>query len=163
MRFADRVTNATRARRIETILTASRTILASCVRAADVGQLKGNHAVKNAKELLEDFFKASWRDPKQMVAMFAEDGGLELPYLTDFGYPERFAGARASPDSPHFSTTPFPVFVWRISRSSSRRRTRSSPNTNSPRSRQKQAARCTSCSLAGWWPRTARSSWFARP
>ena len=49
--------------------------------------------MKNAKELLEDFFKASWRDPKQMVAMFAEDGGLELPYLTDFGYPERFAGA----------------------------------------------------------------------
>src|SRR5882672_4757188 len=49
--------------------------------------------MKNARELLEDFFKASWRDPKVMVAMFAEDGGLELPYLTDFGYPERFAGA----------------------------------------------------------------------
>jgi hypothetical protein len=49
--------------------------------------------MKNAKELLEDFVKESWRDPKAMVSMFAEDGGLELPYLTDFGYPERFAGA----------------------------------------------------------------------
>ena len=52
--------------------------------------------MKNAKELLEDFFKASWRDPKVMVGMFAEDGGLELPYLTDFGYPERFAGAEVA-------------------------------------------------------------------
>ncbi len=49
--------------------------------------------MKNARQLLEDFFKASWRDPKAMVSMFAEDGALELPYLTDFGYPERFAGA----------------------------------------------------------------------
>jgi uncharacterized protein len=49
--------------------------------------------MKNARQLLEDFYKASWRDPKVMVSLFAEDGGLELPYLTDFGYPERFAGA----------------------------------------------------------------------
>jgi hypothetical protein len=49
--------------------------------------------MRNAKELLEDFIEASWRDPKVMVGLFAEDGALELPYLTDFGYPERFAGA----------------------------------------------------------------------
>ena len=49
--------------------------------------------MKNATELLQDFFEASWRDPKEMVSLFTADGGLELPYLTDFGYPERFAGA----------------------------------------------------------------------
>jgi hypothetical protein len=28
-----------------------------------------------------------------MVSMFTEEGGPELPYPTEFGYPERFAGA----------------------------------------------------------------------
>jgi hypothetical protein len=70
--------------------------------------LKGDHAVKNAKELLEDFVKASWRDPNVMVSMFTEDGGLELPYLTDFGYPERFAGAEGITGFTEFLHETFP-------------------------------------------------------
>jgi len=64
--------------------------------------------MKNAKELLEDFVKASWRDPKQMVSMFTEDGGLELPYLTDFGYPGRFAGAEGISGAAKFLQDTFP-------------------------------------------------------
>jgi hypothetical protein len=64
--------------------------------------------MKNAKELLEDFVKESWRDPKVMVSMFTEDGGLELPYLTDFGYPERFAGAEAITGFTEFLHDTFP-------------------------------------------------------
>jgi len=64
--------------------------------------------VKNARELLEDFIQASWRDPKVMVGMFTEDGGLELPYLTDFGYPERFAGAEGITGFTEFLHDTFP-------------------------------------------------------
>jgi len=69
---------------------------------------KGDRTVKNAKELLEDFVKESWRDPKVMVSMFTEDGGLELPYLTDFGYPERFAGAEGITGFTEFLHETFP-------------------------------------------------------
>ncbi len=64
--------------------------------------------MKNAKELLEDFVKASWRDPKLMVSMFTEDGGLELPYLTDVGYPERFAGTEGITGFTKFLQGTFP-------------------------------------------------------
>jgi hypothetical protein len=64
--------------------------------------------MRNAKQLLEDFIKASWRDPKVMVGLFAEDGALELPYLTDFGYPERFAGAEGISGFTEFLQDTFP-------------------------------------------------------
>ena len=64
--------------------------------------------MKNAKELLEDFVEASWRDPDVMVSMFTEDGGIELPYLKDFGYPERFAGAEGISGAAKFLHDTFP-------------------------------------------------------
>jgi hypothetical protein len=64
--------------------------------------------MKNAKELLEDFFEASWRDADVMVSMFTEDGALELPYLTDFGLPGRFAGAEGISGATKFLRDTFP-------------------------------------------------------
>ena len=64
--------------------------------------------MKNAKELMEDLVRESWRDPEVMVSMFTEDGGLELPYLTDFGYPERFAGAEGITGFTKFLQQTFP-------------------------------------------------------
>ena len=37
--------------------------------------------MKNAKELLEEFTAASFRDPKQASEMFTDDGAFEMPYL----------------------------------------------------------------------------------
>src|SRR6478736_6258791 len=76
--------------------------------ASEFTILKGDHAVKNAKELLEDFVEASWRDPEVIVSMFTEDGGLELPYLTDFGLPGRFAGAEGISGAAKFLHDTFP-------------------------------------------------------
>jgi len=64
--------------------------------------------MKNARELLEDVFKESWRDTNVMVGMFAEDGALELPYLTDFGLPGRFAGAEGITGAAKFLHDTFP-------------------------------------------------------
>ena len=51
--------------------------------------------MKNAKELLEEFTAASFRDPKQAAEMFAEDGAFEMPYLESFGLPGRYEGREA--------------------------------------------------------------------
>lgn len=64
--------------------------------------------MKNARELLEDVFKESWRDADVMVSMFTEDGALELPYLTDFGLPGRFAGAEGIAGAAKFLHDTFP-------------------------------------------------------
>ena len=64
--------------------------------------------MKNARELLEDVFKESWRDTNVMVGMFTEDGALELPYLTDFGLPGRFAGAEGITGAAKFLHDTFP-------------------------------------------------------
>ncbi len=64
--------------------------------------------MKNARELLEGVFKESWRDAKVMVGMFTEDGALELPYLTDFGLPGRFAGAEGITGATKFLHDTFP-------------------------------------------------------
>jgi len=64
--------------------------------------------MKNARELLEGVFKESWRDAKVMVGMFTEDGALELPYLTDFGLPGRFAGAEGITGAARFLHDTFP-------------------------------------------------------
>jgi uncharacterized protein len=69
---------------------------------------EGDSTVKNARELLEDVFKESWRDTETMVSMFTEDGALELPYLTDFGLPGRFAGAEGIASVAAFLHDTFP-------------------------------------------------------
>jgi uncharacterized protein len=55
---------------------------------------KGAH-MKNAKELLEEFTAASFRDPKQAAEMFTDDGAFEMPYLESFGLPGRYEGREA--------------------------------------------------------------------
>ena len=64
--------------------------------------------MKNARELLEAVIKESWRDADVMVSLFAEDGALELPYLTDFGLPGRFAGAEGIAGAARFLHDTFP-------------------------------------------------------
>jgi uncharacterized protein len=51
--------------------------------------------MKHAKELLEEYTAASFRDPKQAAAMFTEDGAFEMPYLESFGVPGRYEGREA--------------------------------------------------------------------
>ena len=48
--------------------------------------------MKNAKELLEEFTAASFRDPKDAAEMFTEDGAFEMPYLESLGVPGRYEG-----------------------------------------------------------------------
>ena len=43
--------------------------------------------MKNAKELMLECTAFSFRDPKKVAEMFAEDGAFELPYLATFGLP----------------------------------------------------------------------------
>ena len=56
--------------------------------------MKGSH-MKNAKELLEEFTAASFRDPKKAAEMFTEDGAFEIPYLESVGVPGRYKGREA--------------------------------------------------------------------
>ena len=51
--------------------------------------------MKNAKELLEEFTAASFRDPRKAAEMFSEDGAFEMPYLESFGIPGRYEGREA--------------------------------------------------------------------
>ena len=51
--------------------------------------------MKNAKELLEEFTAASFRDPKKAAEMFTEDGAFEMPYLESFGFLGRYEGREA--------------------------------------------------------------------
>jgi hypothetical protein len=48
-----------------------------------------------AKELLEEFTAASFRDPKKAAEMFSEDGAFEMPYLESVGVPGRYQGRDA--------------------------------------------------------------------
>jgi hypothetical protein len=51
--------------------------------------------MKNARELLEQFAAASFRDPKKAAEMFTEDGAFEMPYLESVGVPGRYEGREA--------------------------------------------------------------------
>ena len=51
--------------------------------------------MKNARELLEEFTAASFRDPKKAAEMFSEDGAFEMPYLESVGVPGRYEGREA--------------------------------------------------------------------
>ena len=61
--------------------------------------------MKTAKDLLIEFIDASWSSPETMLKLFAEDGAMELPYLTDFGYPGRYAGPEAITSFQEFSSS----------------------------------------------------------
>jgi len=50
---------------------------------------------KNARELLEQFTAASFRDPEKAAEMFADDGAFEMPYLESLGVPGRYEGRDA--------------------------------------------------------------------
>jgi hypothetical protein len=41
--------------------------------------------MKNAREPLEEFTAASFRDPRKAAEMFAADGAFEMPYLESLG------------------------------------------------------------------------------
>ena len=51
--------------------------------------------MKNAKELLEEFTAASFRDPKKAAEMFIEDGAFEISYFESVGVPGRYEGREA--------------------------------------------------------------------
>ena len=51
--------------------------------------------MKSARELLEEFTAASFRDPRKAAEMFTEDGAFEMPYLESFGLPGRYEGRKA--------------------------------------------------------------------
>ena len=51
--------------------------------------------MKDAKELLEEFTAASFRDPRKAAEMFTEDGAFERPYLESCGIPGRYEGRQA--------------------------------------------------------------------
>jgi len=51
--------------------------------------------MKNARELLEEFAAASFRDPRKAAEMFAEDGAFEMPYLESLGVPGPYEGRDA--------------------------------------------------------------------
>ncbi|HMG40731.1 MAG TPA: hypothetical protein VK611_05350 [Acidimicrobiales bacterium] len=47
--------------------------------------------MKDAKGTLLDYL-ASFRDPEKAASLFAEDGVLELPYLSSLGVEPRYVG-----------------------------------------------------------------------
>jgi hypothetical protein len=51
--------------------------------------------MKNARELLEEFTAASFRDPTKAAEMFTDDGAFEMPYLESLGVPGRYEGREA--------------------------------------------------------------------
>jgi hypothetical protein len=48
--------------------------------------------MKDAKSLLVEFTASSFEDPRPVLELFSEHGAFEMPYLSDFGVPPRFAG-----------------------------------------------------------------------
>jgi len=51
--------------------------------------------MKTAKELMEEYAAASFRDPKKAAEMFTEDGAFEMPCLESFGLAGRYEGREA--------------------------------------------------------------------
>jgi ketosteroid isomerase-like protein len=51
--------------------------------------------MKDAKQLILDFTAFSFEDPATAAAMFAENGAIEIPYLSIFGLPTRYEGHQA--------------------------------------------------------------------
>src|SRR5271168_1328892 len=51
--------------------------------------------MKNAKDLMLEFTAFSFKDPKKAAEMFAEDGAVEMPYLSTLGIPAEYKGREA--------------------------------------------------------------------
>ena len=73
--------------------------------------------MKNAKELLEEFTAASFRDPKQAAEMFTDDGAFEMPYLESFGIPGGTKVVKPSRGSSASCATSIPTWTWKMSKS----------------------------------------------
>jgi uncharacterized protein len=58
-------------------------------------QEKEGSPMKSARELLEEFTAASFRDPKKAAEMFTEHGAFEMPYLESLGVAGRYEGHEA--------------------------------------------------------------------
>src|SRR6202451_2465444 len=52
-------------------------------------------SMKNAKDLMLEYTAFSFREPRKVAEMFAEDGAFELPYLATFGLPTEYRGRDA--------------------------------------------------------------------
>lgn len=46
--------------------------------------------MKTARDLLPEFTELGLGDPDGAAAMFNDDGAFEMPYMADFGFPERY-------------------------------------------------------------------------
>jgi len=73
--------------------------------------------MKNAKELLEEFTAASFRDPKKAAGMFTEDGAFEMPYLESLGVPGRYEGREAIEGFFRFVRESIPTWTLKMSKS----------------------------------------------
>jgi hypothetical protein len=73
--------------------------------------------MKNAKELLEEFTAASFRDPRKEAEMFSEDGAFEMPYLESFGIPGRYEGREAIEGFSASCAKSIPIWTLRMSKS----------------------------------------------
>ena len=68
--------------------------------------------MKSAKDLLLEFTASAFSNPPEAASMFAPDGAFELPYLTDFGFPGRYAGHLAITEFFTFVRGLYPGFVF---------------------------------------------------
>ena len=73
--------------------------------------------MKNAKELLEEFAAASFRDPKEAAEMFTEDGAFEMPYLESLGVPGRYEGREAIEGFFASCAKSIPIWTLKMSKS----------------------------------------------
>jgi uncharacterized protein len=68
--------------------------------------------MKDAKGTLLDYL-TSFRDPEKAASLFAEDGVLELPYLSSLGIEPRYVGRRQIADSLAWVLAAYPDWVFR--------------------------------------------------
>ena len=73
--------------------------------------------MKTARELLEEFTAASFRDPRKAAEMFTEHGAFEMPYLESLGVAGRYEGHEAIEGSSGSSATSIPTWTWKMSKS----------------------------------------------
>ena len=117
--------------------------------------------MKSAKELMLGYINGT---AEQSGALFADDGSLELPYLASIGFPPLMTGPRAITDFLTFlHGTLYPGFSFEDVRSTSRLRSRLSPNITSTIGLAFRAKTSNSNSSVTWKPPTAKSNGCERP
>src|SRR2546428_14156495 len=106
--------------------------------------------MKNAKELLEEFTAASFRDPKKAAELFTEDGAFEMPYLESVGVPGRYEGRRAIEDFFRYVRELYPGMDLKMSKSMIDTPEQALLSTSSPRNPARPDASSTN-SFSGVW------------